>query len=238
MLFASLAIVATWIAIHLFGSRVLHLSEIPRSVWLSLAGGASVAYVFVHVLPEIAAAQRTIRGAGVLPTLSHHAWLVALAGLATFYGLERFARRAAARDARSTGTAVATYHVHLGSFALYNLLIAYLLRHRIDSDFDALLTYGLAMGLHLIVIDRGLEAHHAARYRRSGRWVLSAALLSGFALSLGPSLDRAALVAGFAFLGGGVMLNVLKEELPAERESRFWAFGVGAIAYAALLLAI
>lgn len=31
-------------------------------------------------------------------------------------------------------------------------------------------------------------------------------------------------------------MNVLKEELPEERQSRFWAFALGAAAYAALLL--
>ena len=39
-----------------------------------------------------------------------------------------------------------------------------------------------------------------------------------------------------AFLSGGIVLNVLKEELPAERESRFAAFAGGAAAYSALLL--
>ena len=41
-----------------------------------------------------------------------------------------------------------------------------------------------------------------------------------------------------AFLAGGVVLNVLKEELPEERESRFWAFALGAALYAGLLLAV
>ena len=40
----------------------------------------------------------------------------------------------------------------------------------------------------------------------------------------------------FAFLAGGVTLNVLKEELPEERQSRFWPFLLGAAGYAALLL--
>ncbi len=35
-----------------------------------------------------------------------------------------------------------------------------------------------------------------------------------------------------------MILNVLKEELPAERESRFWPFAFGATAYAALLLSL
>jgi hypothetical protein len=49
-------------------------------------------------------------------------------------------------------------------------------------------------------------------------------------------IDEAALGVLFAFLSGGVMLNVLKEELPEERESRFWAFVVGVTAYTTLLL--
>jgi hypothetical protein len=35
-----------------------------------------------------------------------------------------------------------------------------------------------------------------------------------------------------------VVLNVLKEELPKERESRFWWFALGVFLYTALLLAL
>jgi hypothetical protein len=42
----------------------------------------------------------------------------------------------------------------------------------------------------------------------------------------------------FAFLAGGVVLNVLKEELPDGRESRFLPFLAGPGACAALLLAL
>jgi hypothetical protein len=40
----------------------------------------------------------------------------------------------------------------------------------------------------------------------------------------------------FSFLAGGVVLNVLKEELPEERKSNFWAFLFGVVFYAGLLL--
>ena len=33
-----------------------------------------------------------------------------------------------------------------------------------------------------------------------------------------------------------VVLNVLKEELPQERQSRFWAFALGLVVYGGLLL--
>jgi hypothetical protein len=35
-----------------------------------------------------------------------------------------------------------------------------------------------------------------------------------------------------------VIINVLKQELPKEQRSRFWAFGTGAFAYTAILLTL
>lgn len=40
----------------------------------------------------------------------------------------------------------------------------------------------------------------------------------------------------FVLLAGGVILDVLKEGLREERRSRFWAFALGAFAYASILI--
>jgi hypothetical protein len=40
-----------------------------------------------------------------------------------------------------------------------------------------------------------------------------------------------------AFLGGAIVLNVLKEEVPDQRESRFGAFAGAAIGYSLLITA-
>lgn len=63
-------------------------------------------------------------------------------------------------------------------------------------------------------------------------------LLAGFALGYAIEVSEAGIAALTAFLGGGVILNVLKEEVPSERHSRFWAFAAGAAGYAALLFAV
>ncbi len=42
----------------------------------------------------------------------------------------------------------------------------------------------------------------------------------------------------FAFIARGVVLNVLKEELPKERESRLWPFVGADAAYRVLLLTV
>ena len=35
--------------VHLFSGRLCFLDVTPRSIWLSIAGGISVTYVFVHL---------------------------------------------------------------------------------------------------------------------------------------------------------------------------------------------
>ncbi len=223
--------------IHVLAGRLRFLSRVPRSAWLSCAGGASVAYVFLHLLPELAAGQEAIAAAVPLAFVETHVWLVALFGLAVFYGLERAAVDSRRENAGgSTGRGV--FWLHTASFGLYNVLIGYLLLHREESTRGSLLLFGLAMGLHFFVNDYGLQEHHKERYRRVGRWVLAAAVLAGWGLGVGVAVSDAAVAVLLAFLGGGVVLNVLKEELPEERESRFWAFALGAAAYTALLLSV
>ena len=229
---------------HAFGARLTFLSRTPRSVWLSLAGGVSVAYVFVHLLPELAEHQESVaraaEEAGILGAVESHVWLIALVGLAVFYGLERLAR-SGAKDEREAGRPErpprGVFWIHLASFAVYNLIVGYLLVHR-EGGLVELGFYGIAMALHFLVNDHGLRAQHGRAYQREGRWLLAAAPVAGWALGMAATVPDLALSALFALIAGGVVLNVLKEELPEDRDSRFWAFAGGAAAYAALLIAV
>jgi hypothetical protein len=67
---------------------------------------------------------------------------------------------------------------------------------------------------------------------------VSLALLAGWMLGTAVELTPAAIAIPLALLGGGVVLNVLKEEVPSERQSRFLPFLAGTSAYSVLLLAV
>lgn len=243
VVFVSFLAVLLLCAAHLFSGKLRFLGGTPRSIWLSIAGGISVAYVFVHLLPELAEGQETI-----LETLEegenfleNHIYLLSLVGLTVFYGLERAAtesrrRGPAASGEDSTGTGV--FWLHIASFATYNAIIGYLLLHREESGVGNLILFALVMALHFVVNDYGLREHHKAVYHRVGRWVLTAAVLFGWVVGLIAEIPEVAVAGLIALLAGGVILNVLKEELPEERKSRFWAFALGAAAYTALLLAV
>ena len=227
--------------VHLMAGKLRFLEGIPRSRWLSLAGGISVAYVFVHLLPELQEGQAAFEEEAWLPVLERHVWLIALAGLAVFYGLEHLAlsSRQQRRDrAGQDATGPAAFRVSIGSFVLYNGLIGYLLVHREDTGVVTVATFAFAMAVHFLVTDFSLREHHKRAYAHTGRWVVSLGLLAGWAVGLAVELSPAAIAVPLAFLGGGVILNVLKEELPSERRSRFLPFVAGAGGYAALLLAV
>jgi len=241
----SAAVALVFALIHVVGNRLTFLTVTPRSIWLSLAGGVSVAYVFVHLLPELAEYQETLgrqadRMGGPLAALEHHSYLVALIGLGCFYGLDRLVRQSArdrAREGREPRASAGVFWIHLAAFAVYNLLVGYLLVHREDASLRGLGIYAFAMALHFVVNDQGLREHHGADYDAKGRWLLAMAPLAGWSLGVGTTISAPLLAAAFAFLAGGVVLNVLKEELPEDRESRFSAFAAGTAAYSGLLLA-
>ena len=221
--------------VHLSAGRFRFERRVPRSPWLSLAGGVSVAYVFVHLLPEVGEAAATIaHHGGAFAFAEHFGYLITLLGFVVFYGLELLARRETADTGRGEATDVAgLFWIHLGSFAVYNGMVGVLL---LDRELGGLPAYVVVMALHFVVIDAGLRHHHGATYHRWGRWILAVAVLVGFACGYVLE-DVEVLFAVFVpFLSGGVVLNAIKDELPADRESRFWAFAAGAVGYAALLL--
>ncbi|NJL82211.1 MAG: hypothetical protein HC890_03210 [Chloroflexaceae bacterium] len=228
--------------VHLYASRLRFLDCIPRSRWLSAASGVSVAYVFVHILPDLSEQQEVLgEASGALSFIEHHVYLMSLLGLVIFYGLERLvtaSRKKQLKMEQEGRAETRVFWVHIAAFAIYNALIGYLLVHREDSGLVSLILFFIALGLHFIVNDYGLWQHHKQIYRKQGRWLLTGAIIVGWLVGMATKIHAAAIAVLFAFLAGGIVLNVLKEELPEERQSCFWAFAAGAGAYTLILIAL
>lgn len=225
--FATAAAAIALALVHLSAGGLRFLDAMPRSRWLSAAGGVSVAYVFLHLLPELA--ERRAEGVAVYP--------FALAGLVAYYALERAVRvrRNGDESGDDRATADGIFRLHIASFALYNGVIGYTLA---AEERESLVLFSMAMALHFVVSDHGLRHAHRRAYDRIGRWIVSGSVVAGWAIGSAFELPPAAATVALALLGGAIVLNVLKEELPEERQSRILPFAGGAAAYGALLVAL
>jgi hypothetical protein len=240
----TLAGVALFVMVHVFGGKLTFQSRTPRSVWLSAAGGVSVSYVFVLVLPELALRQQAFEdrasAAGAWSSaLENHAYLIAMLGLGLFYGIERFVQSAgrSMRGEERGETPLPVFWLHLAVFACYNVLIGYLLVHRGEADVRGTALYAVAMAVHFFANDQSLREEHGDIYHRHGRWLLAAAAVLGYLIGISTAMAPLLIDSLFALLAGSVILNVLKEELPEGRRSRFLAFATGAGVYTTLLMA-
>lgn len=212
------------------------LAGAPEGVAASVGGGAAVAYVFVHLLPEVA------RGStDVAEVLGEHVevteleevllFVVALAGFLLLYGLDHLAERRRADSG--------SFAVHIGVYAVYNGVITYALPTRFRTGAGWAVVFVVAMGVHFLLSDRGLAEHYQDRFRRIGRPVLVGSLVAGFFLAWAFA-PTSAIVVSFllALLGGFVLYNVFSDELPGDSRLRYPVFLASAASYAGVLVAI
>ncbi|MCH4826518.1 MAG: hypothetical protein N2C11_04910 [Planococcus sp. (in: firmicutes)] len=230
-----------FVSIHLFSKSLKLMKVLPRSRFLSVVGGISVAYVFLHLLPELSIFQKDLQGelrnSGLL-FIENHIYLIAMIGLVVFYALENSVTVSKKKNkhAETPKAAIGIFWLHIASFTLYNGIIGYLLVREEYGNPWGMTLFFIAMGVHFITNDKGLRATHQEDYDRYGRWLLAAAILIGWGIGAFAEVHEWIISVLTAFLAGGVILNVLKEELPEERESSLLAFCVGLISYSILLL--
>lgn len=222
--------------IHFFANRIVVFQNIPRSIWLSIAGGASISYIFLHLLPELSAYQEYFTKNSDEMSLwgDKYVYAIALIGLIIFYGLERLVKMK-----KKTPNASISHNVfwlHISTYFIYNFLVGYLLISEIAINLREASFFFVAMAFHFVVNDFSLLQDHKEMYIKRGRWFITAAIICGGIVASFLSLHEHLIIVLFGLISGSVILNVLKEELPEERKSRFWAFCTGALAYSVLLI--
>jgi len=215
-----------------------------RRRWLSVAAGIATAYVFVHLLPEMAKAQeaftKATAGSG-LPFPARRVYTSALVGFVVLYALEHLVSRFRARRREEKvmeGKGDLVYWVHIGGFALYGGLVSYLMVDEGKRGPHFLVLYFVAMFLHFLGADHSLRREHGGLYDRSGKWILAGTVLGGWVVGSLSSISVTVLSTLQGFVGGGVVINSMIMELPKENEGRFWPFCAGAVGYALICLLI
>ncbi|KAB8126579.1 hypothetical protein F9U64_19655 [Gracilibacillus oryzae] len=235
----SLLFIIGFVAIHLLSRRMKFVRMVPRSRFLSIVGGISVAYVFLHLLPELGEYQEHLYGDignAFWSFLEHHIYLISMLGLAFFYGLEKIVKHSKRKNSKKTKSSTGIFWLHIGSFTIYNSIIGYLMIREEFSGAWGMFFFFVAMGVHFITNDKGLWEIHKEDYEKYGRWLLAVSIIAGWGIGAISEVNELIISFLVAFISGGIILNVMKEELPEERESSFTAFFIGLFTYSILLL--
>jgi hypothetical protein len=238
----TLAALGLWLAPFVFGARIQLGAALGHRTWVSTAAGISVAYVFMDLLPQMGEMQerfsRAAEGHG-LPFPAIRVYSAAMIGFMTFYVLENMVVFARARREHEGEThSLATYLTHILGFTVYCAVMGYLLHEESQESGIAMALYSLALFVHFWVLDHSLRAEHGARYDHSGRWIIAAGIAAGGAIGLTDLRSELMLPTLLGFVGGGVVINSLKEELPGKGEGRAVPFMAGAMGYSLLILLI
>ncbi len=132
-----------------------------------MAGGASVAYVFLHLLPELAEGQEMLTKNLSLPLafVEHHIYLLALLGLSVF-GLDRLAKgsQGRMRTLTITGSAMKFSGCTWSPFHSKTSWSGICSCSAKDRSTVGLFLFVTAMALHFLVNDYGLKNDHEEMY--------------------------------------------------------------------------
>ena len=222
----------------LAGGRVHPLRSLirdRRSV-VSFGAGMSVAYVFVYLMPELHGARRVFAESVSIPLRYEGmaVYFLALAGFLMFDGLEHLrARLYETADVEQAGLA---FKLHVGGFAAYVWLMAYLLVQNLEATPVSTVLYAAAITFHFLALDQELRTVHGAAYERVGRFVLARMSLLGWGMGQLFALPHHVLALLVAFIAGAIIMNSLIMELPTEKDGRFISFMTGGLFYGLILL--
>lgn len=226
--FFSVVVFAT---VHLLAAKTQQMNFFSQGRLLSIGGGVAISYVFIDLLPKLSESDTLVKQAlsGIFPYFERHVYITALLGFLLFFLVDR---------AQKQGLKSNAFWLSLGSYSLFNFLIGYAVADQNNPEVKPLYLFTLAMGLHYFTNDYALNVAHGDDYQYFGKWILIISLFFGWFVGLWFILTPTAVALVSAFIGGGVIMNVIRHELPQNNPNSLTAFLWAAITYMIILLAI
>jgi hypothetical protein len=220
-----------FVLVHLFANRVSEWGKLLHGRFLSIGGGVAIAYVFVDLLPKLGASEMIVKEAleGIFPYFERHVYVLSLIGFLLFFLIDR---------RKTLFGRSSTFWLSVSSYALFNFFVGYAVVDENDPEVQPLVLFTIAIALHYFTNDYALNKSHGRAYTPKVKWFLIACLFAGWLLGLWIELPPAAVALVGAFIGGGVIMNVMRHELPADNPNSLETFVIAAGAYSIILLTI
>ena len=203
-------------AAHVISPWIYERRKVPERQ-RAFAGGLSVAYVFLHLLPSLDVYHKVV-GARI--------YFVALIAFVLFYGLD--VHFGPPRHKHPT-----KYKAYLAAFFLYDGLLVFTLGLNLPPTNLLTAVFAVAIALDVLATDLDLQERYGVRFVRSGRWVLFGGVATGYALSLFRRPHPLMVDILTAAIAGFIMFHTFNGQL-SSKSRKFPAFVAGVAAFSML----
>jgi hypothetical protein len=225
-LLAVLLIAAVHVLFPLIEKKLHH----RKQELVSLTGGIAVGYIFLFMLPKIgdytaAIVRNEVDGWEVM---HYRLYAIALLGMLTYYLNSRL-------NVPHDGRRNVALAIHVTLFAFYNFTIGDLLANIPREGYFPYALVGAVLALHMLGVDHHLRAVYQQRFDMWVRWVLAFSVLAGWTVGVSFRIGTSALAVLSAFLAGGILVNVMAEELPQRGKGCTRNFIGGVVLFAVLI---
>jgi hypothetical protein len=227
----ALLAVCIFALVHLYAGVIRRANYLSTGFFLSACGGVAIAYVFVDLLPKLCKSDILVTKslADFFPYLERHVFIMSLLGFLLFFAEDKNYNG----DERNY-----SFILTISSYALFNYLVGYAVVDQNNPEVRPLVLFTFAMALHYFTNDYTLSKEHSTDYRNYGKWILVLALFLGWMTGVFFMLSETAVALVSAFIGGGVIMNVIRHELPNDKPNSLNSFLFFCALYTIVLLAI
>mgnify|MGYP000217416860 CR=1 FL=1 len=209
--------------------------------WISFSAGASVAYVFIHVFPDISILQQQFRG---IPSheyngrfFSQPLYLTALAGICLPYLIDTLELNYTNNDKKCHKQVhQSIFGVRKLFYTLYNMMLAYMIMNRHGEGVLNMNIIVIVLAMHFIVINANFKEMYNDLFKRYIRWFAVLGLIFGGILGKTVTVPDFIVAYIFSLLGGVITYTALKEELPKTSHRAPFHFLAGVVCFALLIM--
>ena len=212
------------VVIHLSATIIRPMLSSKERLVNSFGAGMAIAYVFIHLLPEISKGEKH---------LGMYSFLVVLVGYVVYYFFNLKAQQVS--DSHS--------HGHYGAQILGGWLYSFIIVLGMPDAFQLshlhVVLMAVAIGSHIVHSDYHLGITFQSKFDKHGKYVLATAPIAGLVTRwlLHPQSDVLIHVI-MSLLAGSLIYTVARDELPNPTRYTLMWFVIGIATYTALLMII
>lgn len=224
----SLIIIFSIVIVHISSPYMKFLYSKERSPWLSLSSGVALSYVFVYLLPKLARMQseRDFILTRIEVLDSTIIWILALSGLLAFYVLGWVSEPSVKTEGINKDR---TLILQVLGYGAYYTQLGYLAVDIPLPGWSGILLTIVILSLHIMGLNHGLRHAHPKRFDKLLRWIFSGALFLGWVIHLMVDDLTKRISLWDAFIGGGIILIALNNELRHQSQTSYAALLTGAL---------